>query len=124
MQDLYNRIHYEMNKLGITSNELGQKLGLKKGPVTDWKNGKSKPTLEQLIKMCEIFAVSADYLLFGKCTTLSSKETIELINKYNALSPNDKKEIQMLIEYKLQHIAGGKSKSSHLKNDLNDIAAI
>lgn len=124
MQDLYNRIHYEMNKLGITSNELGQKLGLKKGPVTDWKNGKSKPTLEQLIKMCEIFAVSADYLLFGKCTTLSSKETIELINKYNALSPNDKKEIQMLIEYKLQNIAGDKSKSSHLKNDLNDIAAI
>lgn len=65
MQELYKRIIDKADKIGITGKELGNLLGLKKSPLTDWKNNKSNPTLEQLIKMCEIFATSADELLFG-----------------------------------------------------------
>ena len=50
----------------VSGVELGRKLGLKKSPITDWKNQKSKPTLEQIIAICDIFAITSDYLLFGK----------------------------------------------------------
>ncbi|MEG2254372.1 MAG: helix-turn-helix transcriptional regulator [Vagococcus sp.] len=49
------------NKLSGT--QFGAILNLKKSPLTDWKNNKSKPTLDQIISICEYFAVSADYLL-------------------------------------------------------------
>jgi transcriptional regulator with XRE-family HTH domain len=50
----------------ISGVEIGKILGLKKSPLTDWKNGKSKPTLEQFAIICEYYAISSDYLLFGK----------------------------------------------------------
>lgn len=112
MADLYTRISEECLKIGINSNELGRLLSLKKGPLTDWKNQKSKPTLDQLIKMCEIFAVSADYLLFGTNHKDISSEEYVFLEKYIALSPYDKEEIQAMINFKLQHSSGDKNKLS------------
>lgn len=84
MSSLYNRILEQTTRLGISGTELGEMLGLKKSPLTDWKNQKSKPTLEQLIRMCEIFAVTSDYLLFGTSINLPSDQQ-ELIEIYNQL---------------------------------------
>ena len=63
MKDLAKRIEEITKKNSLTGKELGEKLGLKKTPITDWKNGKAKPTLEQIIKICDIFAISSDELL-------------------------------------------------------------
>ena len=115
MADLYSRISDECQKKGINSNELGRLLSLKKGPLTDWKNQKSKPTLDQLIKMCEIFATSSDYLLFGTEHKDITSDEYMILEKYIALSPYDKEEINALIDFKLQHtksVSGDKSKSS------------
>ncbi len=65
MLELYNKISDLADKNNISGKELGNMLGLKKSPLTDWKNGKSKPTLEQIKKICEIFAISADFLIFN-----------------------------------------------------------
>lgn len=81
MSNLYERIVEQTQKMNITGKELGILLGLKKSPLTDWKNGKSNPTLEQFGKMCEIFAISPEWLLTGK--------------EYAELSPEE----QLLIEY-------------------------
>jgi transcriptional regulator with XRE-family HTH domain len=51
---------------GISGIEIGKILGLKKSPLIDWMNGKSKPTLEQFAIICDYYAISSDYLLFGK----------------------------------------------------------
>ena len=67
MQELTKRIEQLTKEKGLTGKELGNLLNLKKSPLTDWKNGKSKPTLEQLIKICEIFEMSSDELLGLKC---------------------------------------------------------
>lgn len=66
MSDIYERILKKAEDSGLNGKELGAILGLKKSPLTDWKNKKSNPTLEQIIKLCEIFAVTSDYLIFGK----------------------------------------------------------
>ncbi len=99
MTEICDRIKEQSNRIGISSKELANLLGLKKSPLTDWKNQKSKPTLEQVIKMCEIFAVSSDYLLFGKNTYLSDME-IELLNYFYKMSPYEQKDLLMIAEMK------------------------
>jgi len=96
MSELYERILEQTELLGITGKELGKLLGLKKSPLTDWKNQKSNPTLGQLVKMCEIFATSADYLLYGKTDTLS-KDQWELINTYERLDRRGQHKVHSVI---------------------------
>ena len=79
----YERINFLCKENHITGKEIGEKLGLKKSPLTDWKNNKSKPTIDQIKAICEIFAVSADYILFGKDADESlRKEESEVIQAY------------------------------------------
>lgn len=122
----------ELDKAHITGKELGNRLDLKKSPLTDWKNGKSKPTLEQLIRMCDIFATSADYLLFGIKPINTSTEYTHLLSKYEQLSKSNQEEIIAIIELKLQRElqeavidAGVKNKSSQSTHGSGDsIAAV
>lgn len=79
----YERINFLCKENHITGKEIGEKLGLKKSPLTDWKNNKSKPTIDQIKTICEIFAVSADYILFGKDADKNlTKEESEVIQAY------------------------------------------
>lgn len=71
---MYERIMLLCEEKKINGKQLGELLNLKKSPLTDWKNGKAKPTVEQVKRICEIFAVSADYLIFGKTKELSENE--------------------------------------------------
>ena len=79
----YERINFLCKENHITGKEIGEKLGLKKSPLTDWKNNKSKPTIDQIKTICEIFAVSVDYILFGKDANENlTKEESEVIQAY------------------------------------------
>ena len=92
--DIVQRIKGICDKHDINGAELGHKLGLSKSPMTDWKNGKSKPTLDQIINICELFAISSDYLLTGveslpKDLTADEAEWLEL---YRKLEPSKQTE--------------------------------
>lgn len=91
MPGLYERILELTNKMSMTGKELGIKLGLKKSPLTDWKNKKSSPTLEQFVKMCEIFAVSPEYLLTGKEAAELTPEEQQLVDLYRRSNVTGKK---------------------------------
>ncbi len=105
MPDLYIRILEQTERLGITGKQLGELLGLKKSPLTDWKNQKSSPTLEQLAKMCEIFAISSDYLLFGKMPGLSSDQE-ELVTTYQKLDRRGQHRVHTVIYEEIDRMAG------------------
>lgn len=91
-----NRIICLVEKYGLTGKQFGEIIGLKKSPLTDWKNQKSKPTLEQIILICEYFAVSSEYILFGKNpdqysnNVSTSDEENELLINYKKLSYENK----------------------------------
>ncbi len=104
MSGLYERIVAQAEILGLTGKELGEMLGLKKSPLTDWKNKKSNPTLDQLVKLCEIFAVSADYLLYGKSSTLSNDQQ-ELVDTYEKLDRRGQHRIHTTIYEELDRMA-------------------
>lgn len=105
MYSVYLRIKEKTEEKGISGKELGALLGLKKSPLTDWKNEKSCPTLEQLKKMCDIFATSADYLLLGKTPSNNSdlsKTDRLLLDYFHNMTLEDQNELLMIAEMKFR----------------------
>lgn len=47
----------------ITITELAKTIGITRQQVTRWKDGTSDPTATNLQKFCEVYQVSADYIL-------------------------------------------------------------
>ena len=122
MDSLYLRIKEKTDASGLSGKELGILLGLKKSPLTDWKNGKSSPTVEQLKKMCDIFAVSSDYLLFGKSTLAIGNLEItdaehDLMIFYRDMNSEDQKELLMIAEMKYRKEKKNQDAKSSLSND-------
>lgn len=57
----------EQRKLcGYTQRQIAEKLGISQPSYIRYENGSSEPTLENLIKLADLFDVSADYLLGRK----------------------------------------------------------
>ncbi len=52
-------------KLGITQEELSEKLSVTRQAVSNWENGKTEPDIETLTKIAQIFDISIDELVDG-----------------------------------------------------------
>lgn len=46
--------------------EFAKRLGLERKVVYSWMSGKYYPSLTTLRDICEVYGVSADWLLFGR----------------------------------------------------------
>jgi len=51
------------NTKGVTQDQLAEKIGVSKASVSRYELSAMYPTVEVLIKLCEYFHVSADYIL-------------------------------------------------------------
>ena len=60
-------IRYRIKELrrecGLTQKELAKLLHKSETGVASWEQGLSEPGIKDIRKLCEIFKVSADYLL-------------------------------------------------------------
>lgn len=116
MSTLFSRILDITKQHNLSGKEFGKILGLEKSPLTDWKNGKSKPTLDQIIKICDFFAISSDYLLFGVVESnnqppLSEAET-ELIDTYRKMDRRGQCKLQTVIYEEIDRMKEEKVTSS------------
>lgn len=64
--ELNERISAARRAAGMSQEQLGEALGVSRQAVSKWESGQTKPDLEAVGKMCELFHLSADYLLLGK----------------------------------------------------------
>ncbi len=48
---------------GLTQSQLAQKIGSAQSAVYYWEADKQEPSISTLKKICELFEVSADYML-------------------------------------------------------------
>ena len=62
-QTLGKRIVHNRKKLGLTQDQLAEKLGVTAQAVSKWENDQSCPDISMLPKLAEIFGVSTDALL-------------------------------------------------------------
>ena len=56
MKELREANHWEQTALAA-------KLGVSKQSVSNWENNNILPSIEMLLKICNVFSTSADYLL-------------------------------------------------------------
>ena len=48
---------------GLSQKELAQKIGQAQSTIVYWEQDKQEPTISSLKKLCDLFEVSANYLL-------------------------------------------------------------
>lgn len=63
-----NRVKELRRAYGMTQEELGQALGVQKAAVCKYETGRVSLPPEMLLKMCDIFNVSADHILCRDAT--------------------------------------------------------
>lgn len=105
MDTIINRLLDELKEQKISGSKVASILGLKKSPLTDWKNRHSRPTLEQIILLCENLALSADYLLLGIKNANEgniSPDEQELIDNFRLLQLKEKYKVLGRIETYLE----------------------
>ncbi len=92
-------LNKKIRELRISANmsqvQLAKRLGVTKQSVSNWENDNIQPSIEMLIKVAKVFAVSTDFLL-----GLSSDNTIDV----SGLSEDVIAHLRLLIDdYKKQN---------------------
>ena len=91
MSEIITRIVSLLDNSGMTAKELTEKLNLNRSTISDWKIGKTKPSVNAVIGISQIFDVSLDWLLTGKETDATETNMLgtiggtELITKEEPL---------------------------------------
>ena len=63
MYEIYCKLRDEK---GLKDAEIAKKAGVTRSTFSDWKNGRSTPKHEKLIKIADVLGVSIEYLTTGK----------------------------------------------------------
>lgn len=86
---------------GLEQKQVALSLGIKPPSVSDWENGKSKPTIENLIKLAELCHVTVDELLGVAAPQQRDHLTAderELLMAYRAAEPAFREEAVAMLE--------------------------
>lgn len=83
MRKLFAEILKEhRNKIGLTQQEVGDRLHVSRQTVSNWENGKNYPDIPTLIEISNQFSLSLDYLLKGDQDYMKKVEKdYEMINE-------------------------------------------
>lgn len=59
---------------GLSQEELAEQLGVSRQAVSRWELGQTLPDIPNLLQLCELFGVSADYLVKDEEQTVTKNE--------------------------------------------------
>lgn len=65
-EGLSERLEKSWIASGMTQAEIGRRIEFERKSVCAWINGDYAPNVLALARLCKLFRVSADYLLFGE----------------------------------------------------------
>ncbi len=82
--DIAQRLQELRKKAGYSQEQVAELLGLSRQAVSKWESGQGKPDIDNIVKLTEVYHVSADYILFGreKEVIVSAPEKKELSHEY------------------------------------------
>ncbi len=93
------RIMQHRKSLGMTQEELAEKVGYSKNHLSSIERGLNIPTTQFLVKLCNVLGESPDYYLVG---TLSEKGN-ELLDLIKMLPEEDKEIVCLVLKTYLGH---------------------
>lgn len=83
MNILGNRIKKERENLNLTREDLAKKIGVSYSAIAMYEQGNREPNNDIMLKMCDLFNCSIDYLMGNSnIRTLSSEENLNNIKKF------------------------------------------
>ena len=100
MSVLGNRIKMLRQNLGLSREDLSRKLGVSYSAVAMYEQGNREPNSEIIIKLCEIFNCSIDYLI-GRDIYKKNKHPYSAI--YDFSTNNDRNILSNAITYAIQN---------------------
>ena len=80
------------NEKGLSQRELAKVMNVSQGTYNNWENGKTQPSIEQLIAFSAFFGVTVDYLIGNAEESVFSKGEYtdgekKLLGAFRAMSP-------------------------------------
>ena len=93
-----------LQERGITSYKVSKETGIGRSTFTDWKNGRSVPGTDKLMKISEYLGVSIEYLKTGKEPEPKeyperewTEEHFELLELFDGLKKEQKSAVMNLL---------------------------
>ncbi|OUO75187.1 transcriptional regulator [Blautia sp. An249] len=85
---MYEIFEQLLQKYGVTSYKVAKEAGVTQTALSNWKSGRSTPTIKTLQKIADYFGVTVDYLMTGK----------EEVPSEPQLTSKDKRDIEKDLE--------------------------
>lgn len=85
----------------LTQQDLATKIGCNRRAVSDYEKNRGDMSIKTIEKLCHLFNVSADYLIYGVPCSFPKEITIEeirMVLKYRALSDYYKSMIDHILD--------------------------
>ena len=86
--ELGKRLKEYRARLGMTQDDLAERLYVSRQTVSSWENDKSYPDIHSLLMLSGLFSVSLDTLVKGDIETMKetiNRESIHIFKRYNRL---------------------------------------
>ncbi len=104
--DVFNEL---MTARNLSNYQLSKDTGISDSLIGYWRNGKRKPTLENLRILSQYFNISTDFLITGEESTkqirdigsMLSDDENTLLKYYNSLDPTGKHELLEYAQFKM-----------------------
>ena len=64
--DMAERLQALRKKANYSQEQVSDMLGISRQAISKWESGQGKPEIENIIKLVDIYNVSADYILLGQ----------------------------------------------------------
>lgn len=82
--NIAERLQELRKNAGYSQEQVAEMLGLSRQAVSKWESGQGKPEIDNIVKLTEIYNVSADYILLGteKEAAVPATEKRELSHEY------------------------------------------
>lgn len=74
----HDKIRELRKGIGISQEELAEKLGVTRQAVTKWEGGSVLPDILNFIKMSDLFKVSIDFLVKEECSDGSLRDQLDM----------------------------------------------
>lgn len=96
LAEIGKRIQSRRKQQGLTQEQLADRMNVSIQMISNLERGNKAIRIDNLINLGQILAVSTDYILTGKET---QDDFHALTARIEALSPADRKMIEMLVDY-------------------------
>ena len=81
--ELSGQIKKHRDELGLSQEELAEKIFVTRQSVSNWENGKTYPDLQSLLRLSDLFGLSLDELIKGDIETMKEEINRLEIQKMN-----------------------------------------